>query len=34
MAKKKLKKFFKKAAPLALGLLGAAALGKRKKRAD
>ena len=34
MAKKKLKKFLKKAAPLALGLLGAAALGKRKKRAD
>ena len=34
MAKKKLKKFLKKAAPLALGLLGAAALGKRKKRED
>ena len=34
MAKKKIKKFLKKAAPLALGLLGAAALGKRKKRAD
>ena len=34
MASKKIKKFFKKAAPLlALGL-GAAALGKRKKRAD
>ena len=34
MAKKKLKKILKKVAPLALGLLGAAALGKRKKRAD